>query len=285
MKNKIFSVKYLAIGLVGSWLFLFALVPMILVTLASFLKPDATQLFTLHFTLENYHQLFDSIYLTPFIRSLLIASICTLLCLVIGYPVAYYLGRSNSRYKNLFVLMIIIPLWTNSLIRSYAIMAIIKAKGILNSLLLASGLIHHPLNLLFTHTAVIIGLVYNLLPFMILPLITTIERLDLRLVKAAHDLGASSSTTFIKIILPLTMPGIVSGSILVFLPAMTLFYIPDLLGGAKSLLLGNIIESQFMTTGNWPLGAAISILLTFILLLLMLIYWFSNRDDEQQNLL
>lgn len=279
------SVKRVSIGLTAIWLILFALIPISLVCFASFLEYDQIHLVRLHFTLENYQQLVNSLYLNPLLKSLMVATICTLLCLLLGYPFAYYVGRSQSRYKNLFLLMVIIPLWTNSLIRSYAIMAIIKTKGLLNSLLLSLGIIDHPLQLLFTNTAVIIGLIYNLLPFMILPLITNIERLDSRLIDAAHDLGASKTATFIKVILPLTIPGILSGSILVFLPAMTLFYIPDLLGGAKSLLLGNVIENQFMTIGNWPLGSAISILLTLILLVFMIVYWFNNKDDEQKNLL
>ena len=161
----------------------------------------------------------------------------------------------------------------------------LKPKGIINSILMNVGLIDKPLPLLFSDTAVVIGLIYNLLPFMILPLLTNIERLDHRLIDAARDLGANRFTTFRKITLPLTMPGIMAGSILVFLPAMTIFYIPDLLGGSKSILLGNLIQNQFLVTQNWPLGSAISIIFTLMLALLLFIYWRSMRGKEHGDLL
>ena len=181
------------------------------------------------------------------------------------------------------MLLVIIPFWTSSLIRSYALIAIIKAKGILNSLLIALGIIHQPLSILFTNSAVIIGLVYNLLPFMILPIMTNVERLDNRLIDAARDLGANRFTTFRKVIIPLTMPGIIAGSILVFLPAMTIFYIPDILGGAKSILLGNLIQNQFLIAENWPMGSAISAILTLVLATLILIYVWVNRARRMES--
>ncbi len=155
----------------------------------------------------------------------------------------------------------------------------------ISSILMALGIIDKPLSLLFTDTAVMIGLVYNLLPFMILPLLTNIERLDNRLVDAARDLGANRFTTFRKIILPLTMPGILSGCILVFLPAMTIFYIPDLLGGSKSILLGNLIQNQFLIAQNWPLGSAISVVFTLMLAILLFIYWRSTGKKEHREFL
>jgi spermidine/putrescine transport system permease protein len=161
----------------------------------------------------------------------------------------------------------------------------LKPKGIINSILLWLHVIDKPLQILFTDTAVIIGSVYNLLPFMVLPLLTNIERLDHQYIDAARDLGANRFTTFSKIILPLTMPGIVSGCILVFLPAMTIFYIPDLLGGAKSILLGNLIQNQFLITQNWPLGSAISVVFTLLLIALLLIYWRSTKGKEHRKLI
>jgi len=264
--------KGFSLGIVWIWLTLFALLPFCLVLLASFLSYDENTLASLPFTFENYQRLYDPVYFHIFARSFLLAGICTLFCLLLGYPFACFISRLATAAKSFFVLLIIIPFWTSSLIRSYALIAILKAKGLLNTCLLALGWIQAPLPLLFTNTAVIIGLIYNLLPFMILPILTNIERLDIRLIDAARDLGASWLTIFWRIVLPLTMPGIMAGCILVFLPAMTIFYIPDILGGAKSVLVGNLIQRQFLVMHNWPAGAATSIVLTGFLALLVLLY-------------
>jgi spermidine/putrescine transport system permease protein len=272
--------RNLSVGLISIWLGIFALFAFLLVLFASFMTPDSNQIFTLHFTLNNYQTLFNSLYALVFVKSFYIAGLCTLFCILLGYPFAYILARKTSRWKELLLLFLIIPFWTSSLIRSYAMVAILKTKGILNTALLALGIIHQPLQLLFTNTAVIIGLVYNLLPFMILPLYANLERFDDRLVEAAKDLGANRFTTFTRVILPMSLPGIISGSILVFLPAMTLFYIPDLLGGAKSLLLGNLIENQFLLTHNWPLGAAISISLTIMMGVMILAYLATSKNKN-----
>lgn len=275
--------KYLSLSLVWAWLFIFALVPFCLVIAASFLSHDENHLIQLPATLDNYTQLGQAIYLRIFEQSFVIAGISTLCCLILGYPFAFLLARIENRWKNLLLLLVIIPFWTSTLIRSYALIAIIKAKGLLNSLLIALGLIQHPLPLLFSNTAVMIGLVYNLLPFMILPIMTNVERLDDRLIDAARDLGANAFTTFRKVIIPLTMPGILAGSILVFLPAMTLFYIPDILGGAKSLLLGNLIQNQFLIAENWPRGSAVSAVLTLILASLILLRFWTSRGNRQED--
>ena len=277
------SFKYFSLTLIWCWLLLFALLPFTLVVIASFLSHSSDHLLQLPFTLANYAELHHSIYLKIFKNSAIIAGWCTLLCLLLGYPFAYALARMQNRYKYFLILLIIIPFWTSSLIRSYALIAIIRAKGILNTLLLAMGIIDQPLSILFTNTAVIIGLVYNLLPFMILPILTNVERLDDRLIDAARDLGANRLTTFRKVILPLTMPGIIAGCTLVCFPAMTIFYIPDILGGARSVLLGNLIQNQFLIAQNWPLGSVISIILTLLLMTLLLVYWLSmhrNRTRE-----
>lgn len=216
--------------------------------------------------------MYDGLYFQIFARSFMLAGACTFFCLLLGYPFAYFISRLSARAKSFFVLLIIIPFWTSSLIRSYALIAILKAKGLLNAFLLALGLIQMPIPILFTNAAVIIGLIYNLLPFMILPILTNIERLDIRLIDAARDLGAGWVTIFWRVILPLTTPGIMAGCILVFLPAMTIFYIPDILGGAKSVLVGNLIQREFLVMHNWPAGAATSIVLTSFLALLVLVY-------------
>ncbi len=277
--------KRFSLSVIWFWLLLFALLPFGLVTIASFLSRDDVHLITLPLTIINYLQLNNSIYLRIFKESFYVAGICTAICLLLGYPFAYLIARMQNRFKNLLILLIIIPFWTSSLIRCYSMITILKPKGLINSILLWLGIIDKPLPLLFTDTSVMVGLVYNLLPFMILPLLTNIERLDHRLIDAARDLGANRLTTFRKIILPLTLPGILSGCILVFLPAMTIFYIPDLLGGSKSILLGNLIQNQFLIAQNWPLGSAISIVFTLLLAILLLIYWRSTRSNRAQDLL
>jgi len=275
--------KSFSLTTIWSWLFLFALIPFGLVIAASFMSHSTGNLIHLPLTLTNYSELYNSIYFRIFEKSLLIAGLSTFFCLLLGYPFAYFIARTHSRFKNILILLVIIPFWTSSLIRSYALIAIIKAKGILNSILLNAGIIDQPLQILFTNSAVIIGLVYNLLPFMILPIITNVERLDNRLLDAARDLGANHFTIFTRVILPLTLPGIIAGSILVFLPAMTIFYIPDILGGAKSILMGNLIQNQFFIAQNWPRGSAVSVVLTLILATLILVHFISTRGNKNQE--
>ena len=275
--------KYFSLFLIWVWLFLFALLPFCLVIAASLMSHNESDLLTLPLTLDNYKQLNNLIYIRIFEKSFVIAGISTFICLILAYPFAYTIARMQNRWKNFLILLVIIPFWTSSLIRSYALIAILKAKGLLNTLLLALGIIHQPLSILFTNDAVIIGMVYNLLPFMILPIMTNVERLDYSLVDAARDLGANKLTTFRKIIIPLTLPGIIAGSILVFLPAMTMFYIPDILGGARSILLGNLIQNQFLIAENWPMGSAVSVVLTFILAALILIHVWVTRGNKNER--
>jgi spermidine/putrescine transport system permease protein len=273
--------KSFSLSVVWAWMFLFALLPFGLIFGASFLSHSDNNLLELPLTLQNYLQLNNSIYLRIFENSMLIAGTATFICLILGYPFAYIVTRMHGYAKSICLMLVIIPFWTSSLIRSYALIAIIKGKGVLNAVLLALGIIHEPLSLLFTNTAVIIGLVYNLLPFMILPIMTNIERLDYRLVDAARDLGANRFTTFRRVIIPLSMPGIIAGCILVFLPAMTLFYISDILGGAKAILAGNLIQNKFLIAENWPMGATLSIMLTLILIALILVYLWSMRGNKK----
>ncbi len=278
------KVKIFSLSIIWLWLALFALLPFGLIAVASFLSHDQTNLLSLPLTFQNYTTLRNTIYLTIFEQSFYLAGLCTLICLILGYPFAYFIAQCEKRLKWLLLLLTIIPFWTSSLIRTYSMITLLKAKGVINSILCWLGIIHQPLPILFSDVAVMIGLVYNLLPFMIFPLITNIERLDHRLVDAARDLGANRLTTFSKIILPLTLPGILSGCILVFLPAMTIFYIPDLLGGSKAMLLGNLIQNQFLVAQNWPLGSAISIVFMLVLVCLLLIYWRSTRGKAKRTL-
>lgn len=269
--NKQSAFKKITISLSQLWLCLLALLPLTLVVIISFMKSDDTHLVLWQPTLSNYTQLIDPLFLHIFLQSFQLAGITTLLCLILGYPMALIIAFSKPRYRPILLLLIIIPFWTSSLIRTYALFTLLKTKGLINALLISLGIIHQPLQLLYSNTAVLIGTTYNLLPFMILPIYSVIEKLDKELINAAKDLGASPIVIFTRILLPLSMPGIIAGSLLVILPAMTLFYIPDLLGGAKSILLGNLIQVQFLNLNNWPAGSATSVTLTAFMLLLVAI--------------
>jgi len=275
--------KSFAIGTLACWLFVFALIPICLIVLVSFSTSNSSTLVTYQFSLAAYRQLFNPIYMHVLWRSTITASITTLVCLAIAYPFAYILSRWDQRWKNLLFLLVIIPFWTSSLIRTYAMIAMLKAKGLINSALLHLGFIHQPLPLLFSNTAVIIGLVYNLLPFMIIPLYLNMDKLDHKLIEAAHDLGSNTFRTFFKIIIPMTKAGMFAGCMLVFLPAMTIFYIPDILGGAKSLLIGNLIQEQFLFALNWPLGAASCVILIILLLTTIGLFWRVLRNNEGKS--
>ena len=284
MKKKSSFFKILSINIVWLWLGIFALTPIALTFATSFLTQDPNNIVKFTLTLANYWELFNHAYINILLQSLTLAGTCTIICLIIGYPFAFTIARSQSKHRSLLLLLVIIPFWTSSLIRTYAIMAILKAKGILNTMLLAMGLIDQPLQILYSYTAVLIGCIYDLLPFMILPLYANIEKLNDEYLEAARDLGAGWFTTFIKIIIPLTMPGIIAGSVLVFLPAMTMFYIPVLLGGAKNLLVGNLVEYHFLTANNWPLGTAISVVISLLMGALIFIYWYNSKEKDREEL-
>ncbi len=277
--------KFVTIGVIGFWLVVFVFFPNILVLIVSLLTRDQVQIVQLKFTLSNYLALFDPIYLHVFLNSIGMAGITTAISIVLAFPFAYILSRLPSVYKNIALLMIIIPFWTSALIRTYSIKIILTTNGVINSILLKMGVISEPLNMLYTNGAVITGLVYTLLPFMILPLYASMEKLDRRLIEAANDLGAGRVQTLIKIIVPLTMPGLVAGSLLVFLPALGLFYIPDILGGAKTLLIGNLVKNQFLDAQNWPFGSAVSIMLTLIMGVLLLANYRTVKTAGRKGLL
>ena len=267
------------------WLGILAFIPFALVLITSFLSHSNEQLIVWKFSLQSYAQLSNFVYLRIFAQSLSLAFMATCCCLLLGYPTAYIIASLPKRKKPLALLFIILPFWTSSLIRTYAMLAILKTQGLLNLLLLSLGIIHHPLQLMYTNTAVLIGSVYDFLPFMILPLFANIDKLDRRLLEAARDLGANRLCLFQRIILPLTLPGIIAGSLLVFLPTMTLFYIPTILGGARSVLLGNLIQNQFLELRDWPSGSATSIVLTLLMLLLIAFYRHYAKGKQSEELL
>ena len=272
--------RQFSIAIVWFWLALFALVPSFLLFITSLLVQGDSELVRLSLTLDNYFRLFNTDYLRVFLRSFTLASSCMLGCLLLAYPFSYLVARLPNRFKGVLLLLVIIPFWTSSLIRSYAIVALLKTHGILNTVLISLGVINQPLQLMYTNTATLIGLIYNLLPLMILPLYASIEKLDMRLIDAARDLGARKYQILFKILLPLTLPGILAGCILVFLPAMTIFYIPDLLGGAKTILIGNIIQNQFLAARDWPMGATISVALTLLMAAVLFIYHRYYQAEE-----
>jgi spermidine/putrescine transport system permease protein len=252
------------------WLVLFSLVPLSLMLMVSFLSKDPIHLVSLPWTFTNFTELFSPLFAKVFFRSVVIALMTTVCCLLLAYPFSYFLIK--SKHQSVLLLLIIIPFWTSSLVRTYSLIAILKFQGILNALLLYVHIIDTPLPFLYSNFAVISGLIYTLFPFMVLPLFSNMERFDFRLIEAAKDLGASKLSIFFRVFLPSTAGGIISGSLLVFLPAMTLFYIPNVLGGARSILIGNMIQNQFLVAENWPQGAATSMALTGLLLFLLFIY-------------
>lgn len=272
-----------SIGTIWLWLAIFSLIPSFLLLMTSILVQGDGELVRLQLTIDNYLRLFNPDYLRVFLRSFVLAGTCTLACLLLAYPFSYCIARLPEQYKGIGLLLVIIPFWTSSLIRSYAIVALLKTHGIINTFLMWLGIINAPIQLMYTNTATLIGLIYTLLPLMILPLYASIEKLDIRFIDAARDLGAKKHQVFFKVILPLTLPGIFAGCLLVFLPAMTLFYIPDLLGGAKTILIGNIIQNQFLAARDWPMGATISVTLTLLMGLVLFVYW--RRYPNRQELL
>lgn len=263
--------------LVWGWLLFLVLVPNMLVVGASVMTRDSATFISLPLNLEAYRQLLNPLYLEVFLHSLYMAAMTTLICLLIGYPFAWALSRVEKRRQMLLIFLLIVPFWTNSLVRTYALKLILATNGLLNSALMSLGVIDEPVQLLYTEGAVIVGLVYLLLPFMILPLYSVFEDLRQDVLLASHDLGAGRLATFRNVIVPLTLPGVLAGVMLVLLPAMGLFFVPDILGGSRNLLVGNVIKNQFLDARNWPFGAAASIVLTLTMALLMFAHRLSKR--------
>ena len=276
---KIINNKFqnITVANIFSWLIFFVLIPNLLVLTVSFLTRDGSDFYALPFTLDNYANLFNPLYAQVVWNSLYMSGIATIICLLIGYPFAFMVSKINPKYRPFLLFLVVLPFWTNSLIRIYGMKVFLGVKGVLNTMLIDMGILSEPIRILNTEVAVIIGLVYLLLPFMILPLYSAIEKLDGRLLEAARDLGANAVQRFFRVILPLTMPGIVAGCLLVLLPAMGMFYVADLLGGAKVLLVGNVIKSEFLISRNWPFGSAISIGLTILMALLIFVYYRANK--------
>ncbi len=253
------------------WLLLFFIAPLVIVIIVSFAMRGSYGAIRYDLQTGNYWRAFDTLYLPAYWRTVWIATATTGLCILVSYPVAYYIAlKAGERWKRILLVLTVIPFWTSFLIRTYAWMLLLRSEGVINTTLVKLGIVDEPLRLLYNDFAVLIGQVYGELPFMILPLYVALERFDRRLLEAAQDLGANRIRTFVHVTFPLSRPGLLAGIVLVFIPSFGAFITPDLLGGAKSVMIGNLIQNQF-TQLNQPFGSALSLLLTAAVLLLLVL--------------
>jgi spermidine/putrescine transport system permease protein len=273
------KVKWL-ISPVVLWLGLFLIVPMLIVLVMSFMQRDTLGNVVYSFSLEGYFTFWDSLYLGIYWDTIVLSVLTTLICLLVSYPLAYYIAGASPRVQNWGLILITVPFWINFLIRTYAWVLLLRTQGVVNSLLLHFGWIDEPLQMLYTKGAVLLGMVYNFIPFMVLPLYVAIEQIDKRQLEAASDLGASRWKAFWHITLPQSKAGIMTGSVLVFVSTAGMFVVTDILGGSKSSMISNIIQSQFLGARNWPFGSALSVI--FILTSLVLIMLF-NRAMQSRH--
>lgn len=273
MKKTFLSYPYIL------WSILFTVVPLFIIIAFSFSSVDEIGKIG-GFTFENYQNFFDPVYLSVFMNSIKISVKSTIISFIIGYPVAYIISKKNLRTRSFLLMFIILPQWTNFLLRTYAWMSILRDKGLINSFLLSLNLIDEPIKFLYNDGAILMGMVYNFLPYMILPIYTTLIKIDKRYIEAARDLGADTITVFRKIIFPLSLPGVISGVIMVFMPAVSTFVISDLLGGGHYMLMGNLIQNQFLAARNWQFGSAVSAILIVIILISM---FFLNKAGDKTS--
>lgn len=256
MNKKYLATPYLI------WTAIFVIVPLFLIVYFSF-RVEGPNGIT--FSIESYKRFFDPLYMEVLIRSVKLAFITTIICLVFAYPLAMILNSKDISNKNMVLLLVILPMWMNSLLRTYAWMALLSSNGIINSFLEVLGLPKG--NFLYGSGAIVFGMIYNFFPFMVLPIYNSLNKIDSSLIEAAHDLGADNRKTFKKVIFPLSMPGVVTGIIMVFMPSLTTFVITRLLGGGQVVLIGNLIEEQFTRTNDWAFGSALSMILMIIILI------------------
>ncbi|BCF88269.1 MULTISPECIES: ABC transporter permease subunit [Paraburkholderia] len=278
------------------WLLLFFLVPFLLVVKISFADlqlgiPPYTELTSfkdgvVHIALDLSHYAFllqDSLYFATYVNSVVVAGISTLLCLLLGYPMAYYIARSNPATRNILMMAVMLPFWTSFLIRVYAWIGILKNNGLLNNFLMSIGLIHSPIELYHTNTAVYIGMVYSYLPFLVMPLYAHLVKMDLTLLEAAYDLGAKPWRAFWQITLPLSKNGIIAGCLLVFIPAVGEYVIPELLGGANTLMIGRVMWNEFFDNADWPMASAVTCAMVLLLLVPMALFQYSQAKALEEK--
>ena len=259
------------------WSFLLIALPLVLIVLYSITTGD-NALLTIHLTLDNFKKISDPVYLSVFMKSLEMGLITTVICLVLAYPMAFFISKFNEEAQSILILLVTIPMWINTLLRTYAWISLLSDNGIVNSLLKAIGL--NPVNMMYTNFSVLMGLICDLLPFMVIPIHTSLAKMDYSLVEAASDLGAGKIKTFTKVILKLSLPGVINGVTMVFLLSISSFVIPVLLGGHQFVLIGNLIENQFISVGDWNFGSAISVLLAIIILAMMGVMKRIDPDDN-----
>lgn len=271
---KKFSLIYLFWGLI------FIVLPLFLI-LAHALSAN-TDLSEFAFTLDNFSRFFEPLYVKILITSLILAGLSTILCLIVGYPVAYIISKMSEKVRNNMILIFIIPMWMNFLLRTYAWLTLLGNKGLINKFIGLFGL--GPWDLMYNSKAIMIGMVYNFLPFMVLPIYTVLLKMDQKLIEAAKDLGANDFEVFTKVIFPLSLPGIYTGITMVFIPAISTFVVPNLLGGNNFYLIGNLIEKQFTFTGDWGFGSAISMILIVIMLLILVVPKLFNKKIKTGDL-
>ncbi|MBU3180870.1 ABC transporter permease [Clostridium psychrophilum] len=271
MKKKINISTGFTITPISFWMILLVAIPLLYIVFISFMQRGDDGGIVYIPTISNYTKMANPLYVKVFWDSLVVALVTTVFTLGFGYPFAYFAAKIK-KYKIIIMLLIMAPFLTNSLIRTYGWIVILSTGGVLNHLLIKIGIIKEPLKMLYSYFAVMIGMIYTMFPFMVLPIYNSIDKMDKTYIEAAKDLGASRWKTFRTITVPLTMPGIVAGCILVFIPSVGLFFIPDLMGGSNVMLIGNLIENQFLSANDWPFGAALSIVMIFLSLILILIY-------------
>ena len=269
-------------GPVSIWMILFVTLPMLFIIYISFMSRGVFGDVVYQFSLESYQTLLDATYFKVILKSLKAALLTTVLCLGLGYPFAYYIARKPPEVASRLIMLIMIPFWTNSLMRLNSWLLLFQTSAPVNNFLQWTGLVDRPITFIYTDGLVVLGLITNMLPFAVLPLYSSIEKLQKSLLEASADLGATPSQTFFKVTLPLTFPGIFSAIILVFIPSLGIYTVSDILGGGKVLYIGNIIKNQFGSIRNWPLGAALSVLLLVITGLLIFIYTrFAKIEDME----
>ena len=280
MKKK-FLLKWGTLLPVFAYSLVLIVLPLAYIFMISFFESDSYGGMNITLTLKNYLMLFDIVYLKVFFKSFIIGSITTLICLLISYPFSLALKYQSEKVQSLCMILVIMPFLTNSLIRTYGWIVLLRKEGIINSFFKSVGLIVKSFDFMYNDFGIIVGLVYTLLPFMILPIYSSVSKLNNSIIEASSDLGANRLQTFFKVILPNTMSGMISGILMVFIPAIGYFFISDILGGGKTMLIGNLIKNQFLTARNWPFGAAISIFLIIITLGIVKLYKSTggNMDD------
>ena len=259
------------------WSFLLISLPLVLIVLYSITSGD-NSLLTIHLTLDNFRKILDPVYVSVFVKSLEMGVITTVICLALAYPMAYFIAKFDENSQSILILLVTIPMWINTLLRTYAWISLLSDNGIVNSFLKMIGL--NPVNMMYTNFSVVMGLVCDLVPFMVIPIHTSLAKMDYSLIEAASDLGASRFKVFTKVTLKLSLPGVINGVTMVFLLSISAFVIPVLLGGHQFVLIGNLIENQFISVGDWNFGSAISVILAIVILFMMRIM---NKIDPDNK--